>query len=187
MNKGWRLFLKRLLPTPWPSSIRWDQPNLIFGTLERLVRQAPDLHYTFLPDGGGIELTGVEKGLEPGCIQLHAGGSLYVCKPESLVCFAFTDRPQWSYFDLDLRKLDPLDEKTEPGEKREDLRGRVRTLRRTRDEVSSPGWGQYCRFLGWADCRLFQRFALQPRFGDGRWATRRHEPAEVPHIHSARR
>jgi hypothetical protein len=126
-NSQWTAHFEQLLPKPWPSRVEWRRLEDIVAVLERLGQTCWSANYLFLPEGGGIELLGAEKDAEAGCLQLHAGNSVYIGRPTSLACFAFARAPELSYYDLELDRLTPITE--DPDENRESVRRRYPTLR----------------------------------------------------------
>ncbi len=153
-NRKWTTFVGGLMPSICPDMIEWQRQEEIIAVLDRLTRELRDGHYTFLPGGGGLEVTGVDKGWEPGCIQLEIndGDYRYVCLAASLLCVVFPRSPQFCYFDLQLGELTPRDPETEPGAIKEDICGRIRTVRRHKVgnrtvEIPSRRWAAYTRLL----------------------------------------
>lgn len=126
-NNRWTTYFNQLLRKPWPMLAEWQKLEDIIAVLERLGQTCWSANYLFLPEGGGIEFLGAEKDAEAGCLQLHADSSIYLGRPTSLACFAFPRSPEWSYFDLDLDRLEPITD--DPDENRESVRRRAPALR----------------------------------------------------------
>jgi hypothetical protein len=95
--------------------LEWHRVGRIALVLDWIGRKLRGLHWTSLPGGGGIALTGARVGLEPGSLQLEInnGDYMYVCKPLFLACVAlWPDSNEWSYFELRLDKLRARDRRT---------------------------------------------------------------------------
>ncbi|MCY9763258.1 serine/threonine protein kinase [Paenibacillus alvei] len=64
-------------------------------------------NHTFLPDGGGQDLTGCGESSETGCIELDLSG-VVIAKPYKLIFQSFPDASvEWSYFYLLTDSLKP--------------------------------------------------------------------------------
>jgi hypothetical protein len=134
MNQVWGKFVDDLVPHRDAGVIEWKGRETIVGVLDRLGREVPGVHFTCLPAGGVIEITGANKGPERGSIQLEVGGGRYVfvCRPLSLICVAFARAPGCCYFDLELAQLHRRDKTPGLRDDAETWHGRIRTVDRSR-------------------------------------------------------
>lgn len=64
-------------------------------------------NHTFMPSGGGLDLTGAEPSKEPELIELNFGGLYHLVHPASLTFHAVGDNPEWWYFRLNTGKFNP--------------------------------------------------------------------------------
>ena len=144
VDQKWKKFVDDLTVQHDAGLIEWKRRQAIIAVLDRLGGELRGVHYTFLPDGDLIEITGASQGPERGSIQLEVNGGryVYVCRPISLICFAFSDLPQCSYFDLELSELRRKDKTTEPGDKAEKWHGKIRTDGRSKvkTRMSAGAW-----------------------------------------------
>lgn len=65
------------------------------------VGQSKALNHTFLPSGGGLDLTNAVVSTEDGKIELGFGSSTIIVKPRSVSFHAVGDNPEWWYFRID--------------------------------------------------------------------------------------
>jgi hypothetical protein len=126
-SSSWVNFVSTLLPQPDVNRAKFVQLDEIVAILDQLGRDVPDVHWAFLPGGESIEIARASMGAEPECMQIESReGGLFVCKPESLVCFRFSKALEMSYLDLALQSLLPMDDTNLRTDKKEDCYGEIR-------------------------------------------------------------
>jgi serine/threonine-protein kinase len=103
----WESLLQRIFPGGIPTHHQWDDIDDIVDVLNRI--GADELtNHTFVPHGGGLDLTGAARSAEPDCIELRYGGDTDIAKPSGLSFESFgEDRLEWAYFRLETRRLEP--------------------------------------------------------------------------------
>ncbi|MCU1336360.1 MAG: hypothetical protein JWO19_1941 [Bryobacterales bacterium] len=102
----WLELQRRLFPVAIPNRATWEELDAIADVLNKVGK--PNLNHMLLPFGGGMDLIGAEASdREPGCIELLTDGTLYLVKPVRLIFDSFRSDPQWSYFWLETRQLEP--------------------------------------------------------------------------------
>lgn len=72
-----------------------------------LLGSMPSLNHMFIPSGGGLDFDFAELAAENGCISLHASNLVYIVKPLKLTVENIQKDFIWSYFRLELDKLEP--------------------------------------------------------------------------------
>jgi YD repeat-containing protein len=103
----WEKLLRRIFPDGIPVRYRWDDLDEIIRVLD-IIGSVELTNHIFSPHGGGLDLTGAERAPEPGCVELHYGGSADVSKPAGLFFESFgEDKLEWAYFRLENRTLKP--------------------------------------------------------------------------------
>ena len=89
-----------------PDRATWEGVEAIADVLNKVGK--PNLNHMLLPFGGGMDLIGAEASdRELGCVKLLTDGTLYLVKPVRLIFDSFRADPQWSYFWLETRQLEP--------------------------------------------------------------------------------
>jgi hypothetical protein len=126
-TSGWEDIIRTLLPQPGVDQAEYMQLDQIIAVLNKLGSEPPDTHLVRLPGGESIAIARASIGAEPGYIQIEdREGSLFVCKPRSMVCFRVSKALDMSYLDLELNGLTPLDDTNVRTDRKEDLYGPVR-------------------------------------------------------------
>jgi hypothetical protein len=155
LNQKWGNFVDDLMSPNDADVIEWKRPGPIIAILDRLGRELSDVHGSYLPAGGFIQITGASKGPERGSIQLEVRGGHYVfaCRPVSLICVGFARVPGWSYFDLQMATLRRRDKRTGLQDKAEKWRGKIRTIGQAKleNQMDEEVWereADYTRLLG---------------------------------------
>lgn len=114
--RQWQYINSRLFPQIPPATASFTDLNDIVSVLSRFCK-LPDLNHTFLPNVGGLDLRGVKKAGEEGCIELDLHGLFIILKPEKLLIENFNAQqlggkshidPMWSYARLDTCNLKPI-------------------------------------------------------------------------------
>jgi hypothetical protein len=104
-NRKWVAFVNDLVPHE-ADTIEWYRPESIVTVVNRIAQEVPGGHWAFVPTEDPLEITGASMGSERDLIRLEIeGGRSYECCPSSLLCAAFWEAPEWSYFDLKLRGI----------------------------------------------------------------------------------
>jgi hypothetical protein len=117
----WRSAVSRVFNTGSPSSKSWSSLDDIIKVLRCIAE--PNLNHCFFPDGGGLDLEGVARSHEEGCLELR-WSRLYasIVKPKELRLEVFPGFPSLSYFRLEADSLDPwFDDIDSTSQSREEL------------------------------------------------------------------
>jgi len=102
----WLELQRRLFPVAIPDRASWEEPDAIVDVLNQVGK--PNLNHMLFPFEGGMDLIGAEASdREPGCIELLTDGAAYLVKTVRLIFDSFRTAPQWSYFWLETRQLEP--------------------------------------------------------------------------------
>ena len=65
------------------------------------------LNHTFMPSGGGLDLSGAAYSNESGKVELKFGSTSLIVNPESFSLHKIGDNPEWWYFRLDTQPFEP--------------------------------------------------------------------------------
>ena len=65
------------------------------------------LNHTFMPSGGGLDLTNAVASNEKGLVELDFGGSAKIVNPDSFTFHPVGDNPEWWYFRLNTSPFAP--------------------------------------------------------------------------------
>jgi serine/threonine protein kinase len=101
----WKDAQKKLFPTGVPTRAIWEGLENIINVLNEL-SIIETLNHLFLPDGGGLNLIGVKKSHEDGCIEINVGFPI-ILKPKRLIFESFDYVEEWNYFRLESDVLNP--------------------------------------------------------------------------------
>jgi len=125
----WESLLRSIFPKGIPTQCRWDALNDIIGLLATI--GAVELtNYLFVPQGGGVDITGADRSAEEGCVEIHHGQSAIIAKPSTFFVESFgEDKLEWAYFRLETKPLAPS--------------GVYETVSDTHEEVTHLGKGKY--------------------------------------------
>lgn len=105
-HDDWRSLITNLFPIAIPNSANWTAADEIISVLNYIARTAP-LNHMFFPIGGGADLKGAERHIEPDTISLEEGGPSIV-KPTSLTFEYFGNNyTEFAYFRLETDGLEP--------------------------------------------------------------------------------
>lgn len=102
----WKFVQESLFNNNIPSSSSWDTREDIIKVIN-LLGSMPSLNHMFIPSGGGLDFDFAELAAENGCIALHASNLVYIVKPLKLTAENIQKDFIWSYFRLELDKLEP--------------------------------------------------------------------------------
>ncbi len=104
----WQKALVGLFGVATPTSAEWEDMQDIKSVLQHVGR-AEYSNHTFLPTGGGQDLSGAAAAAETGCLELHfAGGDIvHIAKPSRLSFVQSIGHMEWAYFRLELAPLPP--------------------------------------------------------------------------------
>ncbi|MDX2219085.1 MAG: protein kinase [Burkholderiales bacterium] len=91
-----------------PLRVEWRESEKIVEVLNMVARYN-SLNHLFFPDGGGLDLSRCELGLESGTIELHAS-DVTILKPLRLMFEGFPNSPESNYFRLESCISEPLGE-----------------------------------------------------------------------------
>lgn len=73
--------------------------NQILNTLNK-IGKSEVFNHTFMPSGGGLDLTGAKESIEKNKIELKFDGIVQIVKPETLTFHPIGQSPEWWYFRL---------------------------------------------------------------------------------------
>jgi serine/threonine-protein kinase len=116
----WIKIQKELFNEIIPTSCVWTNRDDIISVLN-IIGRIESSNHSFLPGGGGLDLTGANLSSEPDCIELNMGTTPYICKPKNLQFESFGISSNWSYFRLNTIRLEPITSKYHHQEYFEDL------------------------------------------------------------------
>ncbi|AUA58880.1 Serine/threonine-protein kinase pknK [Achromobacter spanius] len=104
----WSEVAERLFPLGQPSRAEWaDRAHIC--TVLKLASKARALNHMFYPTGGGMTLLDADIAPEHGMIQLRIGENMFnLCAPLRLVFEPYPDKPEWSYFRLELKTVSSI-------------------------------------------------------------------------------
>ncbi|MFB5251184.1 serine/threonine protein kinase [Bacillus mycoides] len=103
----WEEMIKTLFKGDVPLNKEWHDPKAIVEVLN-FIGKNNALNHTFLPQGGGLDLTGCKLSNEDGCIELKLESIGHVLKPKKLIFQWLSDADyEWAYFLLELDSLEP--------------------------------------------------------------------------------
>ena len=103
----WFSIQKKLFPSSIPLRVFWKSVDDILSIL-KITCSSRSLNHMFFPNGGGLDLTGIQKSVESDCLELDFGGSIYIVKPNNLIFESFGDDTEWNYFRLETGNLEPM-------------------------------------------------------------------------------
>ena len=104
--QSWESTLLDIFPEGVPTSCAWHDLAAITSVLNA-VGARKYANHTFLPRGGGLDLTGACASEEQDCIEIHFGESVHIVKPHQLILESFGYDYEWAYFRLETRHLEP--------------------------------------------------------------------------------
>lgn len=101
----WQDVQTKLFPTYLPQRAFWDSTADIIGILNYL-GSIDSLNHMLLPYGGGMDMLGAKRGVEPDTIELIINDrTVYVVRPKKLVFESFGSDWEWNYFRLETGDL----------------------------------------------------------------------------------
>lgn len=103
----WRRVNAGLVGNPVDKQV-WVNPSEILDVLNYVGKHEASNH-TFMPSGGGLDLTGASTSNEVDLIELNFDGSAKLVNPTSLIFHAPDDDPRFWYFRLETAKFKPTD------------------------------------------------------------------------------
>lgn len=131
----WFEFQSKLFPASVPTRVVWEEPAEIVKILN-LVASESNMSHMFLPGGGGLDLMYAKLSDEEGFIEMEFGtGNAYLFKPESLSFEGFTQDPIWTYFRLEIQKIDTIEVYDEESHKQH--------LKRFYEPLTQTGPGEF--------------------------------------------
>lgn len=101
----WKDIQNKIFPSGTPIRAIWEQIGDIINILNELT-VTDNLNHIFFPTGGGLNLLGVRKSHEDGCIELDVRYPI-ILKPKRLVFESFNFEEEWNYFRLESNDLAP--------------------------------------------------------------------------------
>jgi serine/threonine-protein kinase len=104
----WQDVHTKLFPTAVPQRAIWENIDTIVDILNYL-GSFDSLNHMLLPAGGGMNMLGAERGLEPNTIELLIHNrDVYIIKPKRLIFESFDFDWEWNYFWLETSDLEPI-------------------------------------------------------------------------------
>jgi len=103
-KKQWKDLILSIFPKRRISRAFWEGEEIleILGNISA----EKELTHILFPDGGGLDLLGVKKSSERGCIELNtAPQGIYIIKPKKLIFESFSADFQFDYFRLETEPL----------------------------------------------------------------------------------
>lgn len=112
----WREISERLFPLGQPSRAQWEDRTQICSVL-KLASRVEALNHMFYPTGGGMTLRDADVAPEEGMIQLRIDENMFdLCAPARLIFEPYPGKPEWSYFRLELRQVQSVEDPDSPFE-----------------------------------------------------------------------
>lgn len=131
----WESAIRKIFRDGVPSKCKWNNVEDIILTLYK-ISSHESLSHAFLPSGGGMDLSWIDKSNEEGCIELHFGVSVYIVKPFLLSFHSLgPENFEWAYFRLETGNLEPS--------------GVYDQLMYDMEELIEIGPGKYINFSYW--------------------------------------
>lgn len=96
----WGALIQFIFHGKTPNSYQWNKLGDIVEILNLLGKHGGVSH-VFMPDGGGLDISGAKVSGETGCIEIDFQGKSSIVKPISLSLETFDGNLKWSYFRLD--------------------------------------------------------------------------------------
>ena len=101
----WTTMIEALFPTVIPDYSSWTSVDSIVKVLT-LVVENRQFNHLYLPGGGGDDLTGGTKALEPGFLSLVADSTEFMIRPKIMRFEYFVQMPSLSYFWIECNETD---------------------------------------------------------------------------------
>lgn len=95
----WEKMVVDLFGSKPEDTVKITDKSEIINTLN-IIGKSKALNHTFMPSGGGLDLSGAAVSNERGLVELNFGGSAKIVNPVSLTVHTFGDNPEWWYFRL---------------------------------------------------------------------------------------
>lgn len=101
----WEKLIESLFGSELPLHREWSNYEDIIKILDTIGKNEAENH-TFLPNGGGLDLSACTNSKEHDCIELNLDSTTHIVKPEKLVFQRFEDGDlEWAYFFLEADEL----------------------------------------------------------------------------------
>ena len=106
-RQDWIDIQKKIFATELPTKYEWKNLQKIVDVLST-IGSVNNSNHMFYPRGGGLDIDNAYLSSEEGCIEIDTGGLIDIVKPSRLIFNSFQDaEPQWNYFRLETRELEP--------------------------------------------------------------------------------
>lgn len=115
----WKEKIQEIFLNNIPESYEWNSIDEIIKILKVIGKN--NSNHTFLPTGGGLDLTGADYSEETGCIKLYFGATYDIVKPFKLIFNCFGENYEWAYFRLETYDLEQSTVYETKCENREDV------------------------------------------------------------------
>lgn len=103
----WFDLQNKIFPAGSPDSVTWTNLADII-TIFNEIANVRSLNHMFLPGGGGNTFIGADYANEDGFISLKIAENIYdILKPHKLTYESFGVDPQWNYFRLEAKHIEP--------------------------------------------------------------------------------
>ncbi len=107
-NSDWMFLTQLLFGENVPTSSTWREIDGIIDVLN-MIGKTPAYNHMLFSDGGGLDFSFAKKASEKDCVYLYDTlETCHIVRPKLLQYEGFSDEYRWSYFRLDLMKLDPI-------------------------------------------------------------------------------
>ena len=102
----WEEIINGIFNFSVPSYCTWESHLDIIKIFNK-IGSKPNSNHTFMPSGGGLDLSGANISHEENCIELKYGGLVDIVKPKKLIFNYLGDNFEWAYFRLETEELEP--------------------------------------------------------------------------------
>jgi len=102
----WKKMITQIFNGEYTNFLRVNESLKIIDKNEiiqilKFVGENDALNHTFMPSGGGLDLSGAKDSFEDGLIELNFDESTLIVQPDSLLIHLIGDNPEWWYLRLD--------------------------------------------------------------------------------------
>ena len=107
-NSDWRFLTRQLFGEQVPGSCAWREIDQIVAVLN-IIGRTPAYNHMLFSSHGGLDFSYAKKAAEKDWICLYDTlGICHLVKPKALYYEGFSEDYRWSYFRLDLKKVEPV-------------------------------------------------------------------------------
>ncbi|PFR26494.1 serine/threonine protein kinase [Bacillus cereus] len=120
----WKEMIVKIFGDELDNSMKITNRSRIIEILNT-IGESEVLNHTFMPSGGGLDLSGAAFSNEEGRVELKFGESAKLVNPESLTFHPVGDNPEWWYFRLNTTPFEPSGVYEESQQEEEDAREEI--------------------------------------------------------------